>query len=1038
MQFSSKIKVSGSVIALTAAMAFAPGVAFAQSTPSTTTQNAPAPAENMTLPQETLSDGTAIDNTADIVVTGTSIKGVAPIGSNLVSVGQATIEKTAPINVSQLVNTVPSITTSGSVSQGENAYSYYSPQIHSLAGSSSNTTLVIMDGLRLPGGGTQFAQTDPNIIPVSAVERVEVLADGASSVYGSDAVAGVVNFITRRTYDGLEVNARYGFADNYHNYDINGIWGTKWDTGGVYIAGAYSKGSTLFNKDRDFASMGDYRPVGGTNTNSYACNSPTIQVTGRPGGAANPSGVYLSSSATTTVANTAVNAPCNNSVYGVLLSGQWRANTMMKVYNEFGDKFRITAMLNYNIQKTNSPNAPGTLTNATAFGNGRGVASYTAPNGTVTAFPQVNPFFVAPAGTPDANQESLSWLALRDDGNYGYGESESDSIYATFVAEYDLSDSWTVKFSDAFGRNRSALNTIDGFCSSCALLALNGTGQLSGSTTTTDVAGQNVIALNLPLTTANALDVWRTGSANRTSQAVLRSLYGADSQNTNFNTFNQMKLDFQGGVFNLPAGEVKVAFGGEHYWADETQKINGANGTGPSVTGATFRQYMYERTVNSAYAEIVIPVISPDMEIPFFRKVDFDISGRYDSYSDVGDTTNPKFAANWEVFEGVKLRGNYATAFVAPPLAVIGDPTQGYLYASGSVGNQGQLIVPVANYPTVVNVPGAVVTNTSTACTATAATCTIGLAANPGVRRQLGGGFSNMVPQKGTSYSFGLDLAPRFLPGFTAAVTWFHNQFIGGVSSPSPTAIVNSAGLRNLLTICAGTPGANADRSCSQSQIDSFANIANGATISGAIPDKVYFFLDQSSRNALNLTVEGIDFQANYRAPIGNLGTFTVGMSGTYFTKFTQNFGGGTSFSILNTSGYNTTFPSVQYKHRAQLGWELGGFSADLFWNHTGSYQNWISTSVIPIATNSVGNPTSGGDKIKADNNFDLHLQYTVKSEGMFNGWQAYVDVKNLFDKDPPFYNGNTAGIIGGAWGYNGFVSNPLGRLIAVGLRTKF
>jgi iron complex outermembrane receptor protein len=85
-----------------------------------------------------------------------------------------------------------------------------------------------------------------------------------------------------------------------------------------------------------------------------------------------------------------------------------------------------------------------------------------------------------------------------------------------------------------------------------------------------------------------------------------------------------------------------------------------------------------------------------------------------------------------------------------------------------------------------------------------------------------------------------------------------------------------------------------------------------------------------------------------------------------------------------------------------------------------------------------VGNPTGGGDKIKADNNFDLHLQYTVRSEGMFNGWQAYVDVKNLFDKDPPFYNGNTAGIIGGAWGYNGFVSNPLGRLIAVGLRTKF
>jgi iron complex outermembrane receptor protein len=446
---------------------------------------------------------------------------------------------------------------------------------------------------------------------------------------------------------------------------------------------------------------------------------------------------------------------------------------------------------------------------------------------------------------------------------------------------------------------------------------------------------------------------------------------------------------------------------------------------------------MYERTVNSAYAEIVVPVISPDMDIPFVHRVDINVSGRYDKYSDVGSTTNPKFAANWELFEGVKLRGNYATAFVAPPLAVIGDPSQGYLYASGSVGQQnGAIVVPVANYLNVRDVPNAVITGTSTPCSTVSATnpgsttCSIGASNNFGLRRQLGGGFSNMKPQEGKSYSVGLDLAPRFLPGFVVAVTWFHNQFIGGVSSPSPTAIVNSAGLRNLLQIY--------PNGATQAQIDEFANIANGATISGAVPANVYFTLDQSSRNALNLTVEGIDFQANYRTAIGDLGSFTVGMSGTYFTKFKQNFGGGTEFSILNTSGFNTTFPSVQYKHRAQLGWELGGISADLFWNHTGSYRNWISTSVVPLQNNAQGNPVGGGDKVKSDNNFDLHLQYTIKNEGSFNGWQAYIDVKNLFDKDPPFYNGNTAGIIGGAWGYNGFVSNPLGRQIAVGVRTKF
>ncbi|HWI86392.1 MAG TPA: TonB-dependent receptor [Sphingomonas sp.] len=942
------------------------------------------------------------ENADEIVVTGSKIRGVAPVGSNLVSVGQETIEKIAPVNISQLVNTVPSISTAGSLAQGENAFSYYSPQIHSLAGSSSNTTLVIVDGLRLPGGGTQFAQTDPNIIPVSAIQRVEVLADGASSVYGSDAVAGVVNFITRRTFDGLEANAQYGFADHYHNYDVNFIWGKKWETGGVYIAGAFSKQSKLRNRDRDFSSLGDYRPIG-TNTNSYQCPNVSIAVPGI-------SGVFLSPSATTAIPQTPANAPCNNSVYSTLVPSQYRANTMIKVTNDFSDKLTVTAMLNYNRQATHSPNGPGGLSNITAYGPNSGKAG------------QINPFFVAPAGAAAATTETISWLALTPDGKWGRGESQEDSIYSTVVADYKITDNWTVTFSDAFGWNRSALNSIKGFCGACAVLALNGTTQSSGSTTATDIAGQNVIALNLPLTTANALDVWHPiGAGNLSSAAVLRSLYGANSENTNYNTFNQTKLDLQGSLFALPGGDVKVAVGAEYFWQEQTQKISGSNNTGPTTTGSNFRVYNYDRTIKSVYGELYVPVVSPDMDFPLAHRIDLSVAGRYDKFSDVGDTFNPKFAANWEPVEGLKFRANYSRAFVAPPIAVIGDPTQGYLYASGSVGVAGGTInVPKANYPDVVNIPGI-------ACGAT--TCQIGTSTIQGMRRQLGGGFTHEVPQKGRSWSAGVDLAPKFLPGFIAAGTFFHNQFIGGVSSPSPSAIVNSAGLRPLLTICPST--------CTSAQINEFANIANGASISGSVPAAVYYLLDQSTRNALNLTVEGIDGQATYHHAIGDLGRFTIGTAFTYFTKFKQNFGGGTDFSILNTSGFNTTFPSVQFKNRAQLGWEMGGFSADLFWNHVGSYRNWSSSSLIPITVNAVGNPTGGGDHVKAGNTFDLHLQYEIQGEGAFRGWQIYLDGQNILDKDPPFYNGNTSGILGGAWGYNAFVSNPAGRIITVGIRAK-
>src|SRR5690606_10739901 len=126
------LKVSGSLIAMAVATSFFATAAYAQSS-----------------------------DLEEVVVTGSSIRGVAPVGSNLVSVGQEALAKTAATTTTELVNTVPAITTAGSTPQAQSAYSYYAPQIHSLAGSGSNTTLALIDGLRMPGGGLQYAQTDP-------------------------------------------------------------------------------------------------------------------------------------------------------------------------------------------------------------------------------------------------------------------------------------------------------------------------------------------------------------------------------------------------------------------------------------------------------------------------------------------------------------------------------------------------------------------------------------------------------------------------------------------------------------------------------------------------------------------------------------------------------------------------------------------------------------------------------------------------------------------------------------------------------------
>ncbi len=130
------------------------------------------------------------------------------------------------------------------------------------------------------------------------------------------------------------------------------------------------------------------------------------------------------------------------------------------------------------------------------------------------------------------------------------------------------------------------------------------------------------VALNLPLTTSNALDVWNPLGSNLTSPAVLRQLYSNNNENTNFNTTNQTRLTFQGPVFNVPAGEVKVAVGAEYFWHDQTQKISGSNNTGPTTTGSNFRVYNYDRNVKSAFAEVLLPVISSEMGIPFVHQFD--------------------------------------------------------------------------------------------------------------------------------------------------------------------------------------------------------------------------------------------------------------------------------------------------------------------------------------------------------------------------------------------------------------------------------
>ena len=189
---------------------------------------------------------------SEVVVTGTSIRGVAAVGSAVIGIDLATLQAAAPRSSADLLTAIPQIAqfntaiaptanTSGGVSRVS-----LRPNL------GVNATLILLDGHRLPASGALSGTINVSAIPTGAIARVDVVSDGASAIYGSDAVAGVINFVTRRRYDGAETSARYSSASRYDGYDISQTYGKSWSTGSFLIAAQVSQMSGLKTSDRDY------------------------------------------------------------------------------------------------------------------------------------------------------------------------------------------------------------------------------------------------------------------------------------------------------------------------------------------------------------------------------------------------------------------------------------------------------------------------------------------------------------------------------------------------------------------------------------------------------------------------------------------------------------------------------------------------------------------------------------------------------------------------------------------------------------------
>jgi iron complex outermembrane recepter protein len=950
---------------------------------------------------QTGSAAAATTTSEDVVVTGTSFRGVAPVGSNLITVGSEEIKKMTANTVTEMMANMPAIEGMGNSGRANASSSNGGPgvavYIHQLGANGSNSTLILVDGHRVPHSGVTNYFVNPNNVPAPMIERIEVLAEGASAIYGSDAVAGVINFITRKNYDGMELKGSYTKIDGSDGYSMSALGGHTWDSGSWVAAASYSIENELPNTARPwtspFAQPARAAAAGlvGPGTSffgSFNCSPATI----RPNAAGN---IYLSPTSATNVANNTANATCSNWQYGSIFGRDERLNTMIRINQEIGEKMNFNADLIYGQRKSVQTASRGTLT-ATAFGNGGGGA-------------QANPFYINPPGVTATRQEiRYNFDELLGPGAQSTGGDSFLSGHADLT--YQMFSDWEANFLVSSGRDDAyAAENLNAVDSGQALLALNGTTQSGGSTTATAIPGYNAIILNTPLTAANALDVWNPAATNRTSAAVRAGLIDPTNINHGVYSLTQFKASAQGSVLQMPAGSLKVAVGLEmlntQIYQYGTRPLNVAN----AAVASRLFQFHFNRKDLAQFVETSIPLVSPEMGVPLIQRFDINVAVRHDDYSDFGATTNPKGSFTWQIVDGLKIRGNASTSFVAPPLNLVGGKA-GLANFSNVGGSTQNASIPVAFYPLVTQMGIA-------GCTAASTTCNISTL--QGISSSVGD--ASAIAQKGKGWAIGADWDPSFIPGLSMQATFWDTQLVGGMTAPQVGARVNTASLSNALVLFPACATA--------ADITAFASQAPQNSV---FPTCVQFTYRSDTSNYLTYYAQGVDFNVAYRVETG-VGTLRADYVLSELTKFDEGFAYKTAptpdqtFSALGTNGFASAFPSVATNMRGHLGWEIGNFVADVYANYTGPYKNVNANSVIPVVSNAAGVYAGvGGDPVASNTTFDLHFGYDVPAAQS----QISLAIKNVGDKLPPYWNS--------ASGYDNLVGNPIGREYKLTLSKKF
>jgi iron complex outermembrane receptor protein len=373
----------------------------------------------------------------EVVVTGTLLRGTAPTGTNVIAVTREDIVAKGVASSNDLLATIPQLGYFGTVPRGnQDAGSpLVRPNIRNLGASGGSTTLVLLNGHRLVGAGVLSTSVDPSIIPPGMIERVDVMPDGGSSIYGSDAIGGVINFVTRNRFDGIQATGRYGIADKYKTADTDLVLGRDWGSRSLLVGYAYAWHEDLLGIDRDYATA-NHMSQGGSDVRNTACTPGNITI------------------GATSFALPARIPGTLNRCDDPKATDIYPRERRHSVYGSFVQQLSPTLEFS-----------------TTGYWSQRDTQIRTARSSQTGTIRAANPYF-RPIGTESSHNVAFSYAGVFGPSNISNHEFQSYGV--TPSLNLDVGDRWQIRSQTNFGRSRNIVHE-DLANAGAAALALAGT-----------------------------------------------------------------------------------------------------------------------------------------------------------------------------------------------------------------------------------------------------------------------------------------------------------------------------------------------------------------------------------------------------------------------------------------------------------------------------------------------------------------------------------------------------------------------------------